>query len=384
MSKQNNHVVSESIDAVASLWSADMGAVGYTSGDGLGAIIDRLKGVAARLRAHRPGFGLEHVTNFLRSFNGRADWAGEPRLRRKMAVKYIVRAIGMPWRHVRYLSFVYGNPPMCAYQRRDPRLLERHFHRYIHLQWSRSARLRSVQQHYRFALARLPKTLFEAIYVYGNATLGNVTLKDGTQLKLCLRPPIHRGCEGELCLQLSDADDFPIYRLILTVIDDRPTIAIGCLQGPEGQNGKDIVRDLTKNMYGMRPKQLMLSLAYAFAQRFGIERILAVSNMAHPLRRARDRFQADYDEFWLEQKGCNVGHGWFMLPETLSRKSEADVPSKHRSAFRRREAIRLEAEQLLIDALAAYPPRRDMAPLVEELESARSFQHDGLEVSWTR
>lgn len=166
------------------------------------------------------------------------------------------------------------------------------------------------------------------------------------------------GCEGELCIQLSDAGDHPIYRLILSVIDDRPTIAIGCIQGPGGQNGKDVVRDLTKNMHGMRPKQLMLSLAYAFAQHFGIQRILAVSNTAHPLRRARDRFQADYDAFWLEQKGSDLGDGWFMLPEALGRKSEAEVPSNHRSAFRRREAMRIEAERLLIDALEAYPPAK--------------------------
>jgi uncharacterized protein VirK/YbjX len=196
---------------------------------------------------------------------------------------------------------------MCAYQRRDPRVLERHFHRYIHLQWNRHARLKSIQQHYRFALTRLPAVLFEAIYIYGNATLGSLTLKDGSQLTLCLRPPIFMGCEGELCIQLSDANDHPVYRIILSVIDDRPTIAIGCIQGPDGQNGKDVVRDLTRNMHGMRPKQLMLSLVYAFAQHLGIERILAVGNAAHPLRRVREKFQADYDAFWLEQKGRNVG-----------------------------------------------------------------------------
>jgi hypothetical protein len=73
-----------------------------------------------------------------------------------------------------------------------------------------------------------------------------------------------------------------------------------------------------------------------------------------------------------------------MLPEALSRKSESEVPSNHRSAFRRREAMRIEAERLLIDALGAYPPRKGATPMIEELESVQSFQHDSLEASWIR
>lgn len=352
---------------------------------GLGSFIRRLHDIVSKQLADLGGRDRPRaITNFLRSLHGRQDWLDRPSKRRKMAVKYIVRALCMPRQHGRYLAFVYCNPRMCAYQRRDPRMLERHFHRYIHLQWDRHARLQSIERHYRFALARLPGVLFEAIYIYGNATLGNLTLKDGTQLKLCLRPPISVGCEGELCIQLSDADDHPVYRLILSVIDDQPTIAIGCIQGPDGQNGKDTVRELTKNMHGMRPKQLMLALAYAFAQHFDIKRILAISNAAHPLRVARDKFQADYDAFWSEQKGSGLGDGWFLLPGVLSRKSELEVPSHHRSAFRRREAMRIEAERMLIDAIGSYPPRSSTTRAGKELESIASFQHDNLEASWIR
>lgn len=386
MNELNNLAGAEAIETGAPLVSGEyMSAVSHVLDGGLGTIARRLRDVVIKQLASLCGLDRPHaMTNFLRSLHDRLDWLGSPATRRNMAAKYIVRALFMPRQHGEYLAFVYGNPRMCAYQRRDPRLLERHFHRYIHLQWDRRTHLQSIRQHYGFALARLPGVLFEAIYIFGNATLGSLTLKDGTQLKLCLRPPIFMGCEGELCIQLSNTDDHPLYRLILSVIDERPTIAIGCIQGPDGQNGRDIVRDLTRNMHGMRPKQLMLSLAYAFAQHFGIERILAVGNAAHPLRQARGKFQADYDAFWLEQKGRDVGDGWFMLPEALSRKSESEVPSNHRSAFRRREAMRIEAERLLIDALGAYPPRKGATPMIEELESVQSFQHDSLEASWIR
>ena len=281
----------------------------------------------------------------------------------------------MPLQHGRYLKLIYGHPRMHAYACRDPRLLERHFHRYMHARWSRRERLQSLHRHYQFALTRLPRGLFEQIYVHGNATLGTLNLKDGSELKLCLRPPIFLGCEGELCIQLSDADDHPLYRIVLSVAGDLPTITIGCIQGPGGENAKDIVRELTRNMHGLRPKQLMLFLVYAFARHYAIEHICAVGNAAHPLRRSRRQFQADYDAFWVEQQGRDAGDGWFLLPEALQRKCEAEIPSHHRSAFRRREALRVAAEQLLIDALAAFSSHR--ATRLPEQASApfASFQH---------
>lgn len=360
-------------------------AVPHALEDGPWAVVGKFRALVTKSLALLCGPDRFHaLADFLRSLRDRSDWRGSPASRGKMAAKYIVRALCMPRQHGRYLALMYGQPHLCAYQRRDPRVLERHFHRYIHLRWDRRLRLRSIRQHYQFAIARLPGALLQRIYTDGNATLGRLILKDGTQLELCLRPPIFMGCEGELCIQLSDLDNHPVYRLILSVIDDRPTIAIGCIQGPDGPNGKNRVRDLTRNMHGMRPKQLMLSLAYAFARHLGIERILAVSNAAHPLRRARDEFQADYDAFWVEQKGREEEDGWFLLPETLSRKSEAEVSSHHRSAFRRRETLRIEAERLIVDALGTSPSKPNTALAKEELESVEPFQHAGLGTSWIR
>lgn len=386
MNTLNNQAGAEAIEARGTFAAGGyLNAVPRVPEGGPWAAVGKFRTLVAKSLALLSGPDRFHaLADFLRSLHDRSDWRGSPASRGKMAAKYIVRALCMPRQHGRYLALMYGHPRLCAYQRRDPRVLERHFHRYIHLKWDRRSRLRSIRQHYQFALARLPGALLQKIYIDGNATLGRLTLKDGSQLKLCLRPPIFMGCEGELCIQLSDLDDHPVYRLILSVIDDRPTIAIGCIQGPDGPTSKDRVRDLTRNMHGMRPKQLMLSLAYAFARHLGVERILAVSNAAHPLRRARDEFQADYDAFWLEQKGREEGDGWFLLPETLSRKSESEVSSHHRSAFRRREALRVEAERLIVDALGTSLPKPNTALAKEELESVEPFRHVGLGASWIR
>ncbi|WP_233843770.1 DUF535 family protein [Dyella sp. 2HG41-7] len=302
------------------------------------------------------------LANTLQSLRNRQDWTGPWYKRSVTGMKYLVRSACMPVRHTCFLAFVDAHPAMGVYRQRDPRLLERHMHRFINATWRRSDRLNYLQQHYRFALAHLPRDLFERVYVNGHADLGSLTAKDGSLLKLCLRPPILKGCEGELGLQLCDADDVPLYSIIFTVADEKPSLMIGCLQGPRGADARDVVRALTRNLHGMRPKHLMLSLVYAFARHYGIDKLVAISNDAHPLRRSGRPVYSDYDAFWKEQHGRRIGGGWFALPSSQAHKTEAEVPSNHRAAFRRREALRRQAEHMLIQALAQPEPEIQPVP----------------------
>lgn len=288
-----------------------------------------------------------------RSLCERRDWVGTRGQRAVMAAKYLVRAASVPLRHHRFLAFLHAHPLSRACVRRDPRLLERHLHRFVNRHWHRGGRLQALHHHYRFLLARLPASLFEAVYVRGRARLGAVVLKDGSRLLLNMKPPIEMGCEGELTIELSELNGRPLYRVVMTVIDEQPTLAIGCIQGPVGADAREQVRELTKQLHGMRPKQLMLWLVYAMAEQWGVRRIVAVGNDAHPLR-GRLRFVADYDGFWQEQGGVVTPEGWFALPLAMPLREEVDVPSRHRASFRRRVELRRQLELLLHDAM--HPP----------------------------
>jgi uncharacterized protein len=322
------------------------------------------------------------LRNLFSSLRHRADWSGSWHKRSVTAVKYLARSACMPLRHTRFLSFIAAHPQMHAYRLRDPRLLERHMHRYVNANWSRRQRLEQMQQHYRFAVSHLPSGLFGLVYAFGHASLGSLTAKDGSLLTICMRPPIFKGCEGELCLQLCDSNEDPLYSIVFSVSDENPTIRIGCLQGPKGENAREAVRELTRIMHGMRPKQLMLSLVYAFARQYGIKRLVAISNDAHPLRRSGRPLLSDYDAFWEEQQGKPVEDGWYALPSTQAHKTEAEVPSNHRSAFRKREALRLQAEQLLINALQQPVPRLPEPVLLQRPKARRPLRDLRAETSW--
>lgn len=342
---------------------------------GFAAVAKLYAGFADNLR-----FGA--LTHLLDSLRNRGDWSGPWYKRSVTGFKYLLRSVCMPVRHGRFLAFINAHPQMRAYQQRDPRLLERHMHRYVNAHWHRRQRLDFLQQHYRFALTHLPEGLFDLVYALGHASLGCLKAKDGSLLTLCMRPPIFKGCEGELCLQLCDGNEDPLYSIVFTICDEKPAIVIGCLQGPRGEDAKDVVRELTRNMYGMRPKQLMLSLVYAFAKYYGISTLVAISNDAHPLRQSGRPLLSDYDAFWEEQHGKPVEGGWYALPSSQTHKSEADVPSNHRSAFRRREALRQQAEQLVIQALGQPLPLLLESRVQERPVARRALPNIRAETSW--
>jgi len=283
-----------------------------------------------------------------RSLRGRTDWEGHAFKRAWAAGKYLLRAATLPVRHTAFLAFLDSHPLLRACVACDPRLQERHLHRFVNRRWHRIDRLEALENHYRLLLARWPESLFQAVYVQGRATLSELTLRDGRCIDLHLRPTRHLDCEGELTIELGDAEE-ALYRLTLTVIGD-DAIAIGCIQGPRGAAARERVRELTRDMHGMRPKQLLLVLAYALAGQLGLSRIFAVGNAAHPLAGGR-RIFADYDGYWLEQGGEAMPQGWFLLPETLHHRGELEQESKRRAQFRRRADLRWEAVRLLNDAV---------------------------------
>jgi len=302
-----------------------------------------------------------------RSLRQRTDWNGSPAQRALAAAKYLLRAASMPLMHGWFLVFLASHPLLRGLVRRDPRLQERHLHRFVNRQWHRIDRVLALQAHYRLLLERWSADLFEAVYVRGRATLGSLQLKDGSEVRLHLRPPAPMSCEGELTLELTDAQDHTLYRLIMTLIDN-DTLAIGCIQGPTGTRARESVRELTRNMHGMRPKQLMLVLAYAFAGQCGLRRLLAVGNGAHPLQ-GRTQMFSDYDGYWLEQGGTPEVGGWFLMPATLHHRTEAEWESKRRALFRRRAELRWEAVKLLNNALRPVPWWRDAMEATASMES---------------
>lgn len=288
---------------------------------------------------------------FRLSMRSRDDWHGGTLKRFFSAAKYVIRSMRVWRQHAQWLDFIATTPAMAAIIANDRRLLERYQHRYISKRLHRAARLAVVQSHYRFIAARWSSTLLHEVYVQRVHTIGQLCLRDGSTVNIVLKAPPIKGLEGELGIYLCDDEGMALSSTIVTIADDGATLLIGCVQGAKATAGKEAVRELTRQCHGLRPKNLLLSLVYGLAARYGITRIRGVGQAVHPFAGHDNKIKADYNGFWLEAGGVAAADGLFDMPAREPVRDIATVDSKHRSTFRRREALRAEAVGLLRQAL---------------------------------
>ena len=175
-------------------------------------------------------------------------------------------------------------------------------------------------------------------------TLIAIPLKNGSSIDVkLLASPFQE--EGELML-LMFLGDKRVYSICFSCTDDGRAW-IGGIKG-----GKDIdneeVKALTKELYGTRPKNLIITLLYGFLAFFNIKEIYAIDSDFHV---KSDRVKTRYSELWLEIGGEKHRRGWYKLPPTEIKKSLEEVKSKHRSQFIKREGLKELAQLDLAAAL---------------------------------
>jgi uncharacterized protein VirK/YbjX len=167
--------------------------------------------------------------------------------------------------------------------------------------------------------------------------------------------------EGEMTLELFQKGERRLYSVTFSihVQDGIPEVIIGCILGPDRVSGyeesdKQLVRDLTKEMHGERPKNLVVFLLQGLCRYFGIRRLLAVAFDSHiyggsPSKRSR--ISTDYDEFWQELGGEKSGEWFYSLPLVQHRRTYDEIPSKKRASYARRYKLLDDLEQQMLCAL---------------------------------
>lgn len=124
---------------------------------------------------------------------------------------------------------------------------------------------------------------------------------------------------------------------------------IGAMQGPNGEEPKEIIKRLTKFCHGCRTKNLILYAAQAVARSIGAEYIYAVTNSGYyamnHLRLDR-KLKTSFDGFWQEAGGKPAADSRFYeLPLREHRKSPEEIPTRKRAVYRRRFALLDEIDE---------------------------------------
>lgn len=286
--------------------------------------------------------------------------------------KFLLRTLRcLPVRktHAEWMAVIDSDPHIDAILRSKGDYRTRHLQSYMHRRWSAAQKLQMLQAHVSFMQQCIKKEHHTALYGADDALYGDPAscgtgielmqweMKEQSWRLLLLRAQHNK--EGELQLSLQDGDGREVYLLVFSVGFDPEQAAqrclyIGCLQGARPENGgTTLINTFYKQHHGLRAQGLLITALYAFAETFGIKHIRGIADGYTVNSRYRTKIKTSYDTFWQECHGEAQPDGWFLLPEHEVARSIETVKSKHRSAFRKREAWRGEARNTLLESFAA-------------------------------
>jgi uncharacterized protein len=231
------------------------------------------------------------------------------------------------------------NPLLTQALKRFPLIHGAIYWPYINHTWPMQRRMASIDQHYRM--------LGGAATIIADATFEEVELarldEEYTGLRFVLDKAKWFLREGEIVLNLFVNDQrFYSVAFTLGVEAGQPLVLVGTLQGSNSENAQDIYRDITRALHGMRPRDVLMVALKLLCGELGIHRIWAVSNDNRQLKGSY--FGNAYDgkamvalnEVWIEHGGRELGNGFFEIPAVVGYKDMSEIPTRKRSAYRRR------------------------------------------------
>jgi uncharacterized protein VirK/YbjX len=256
--------------------------------------------------------------------------------------KLVVRGILHFRRTQRWLAYWNSTPMRVELAKAMPKLLPKIYRPYQSLRLRSRERIDVLISHYDFiCLHGLEPLILTA--TRSPALLGSFTGKSGAAYELRLSAASQLEREGELILQLY-CDQRPLFSIAFTFYNSDASwcVGIGCLQGPKGSDAQERVRNATRDMFGLRPKALMLRLAREIGRTCGCTKAILVGNENRVLVRQirTGKLLADYDDFWREMGALRRPDGDYQIPcDNIRLSNPMDVPSHKRSETRKRMAL---------------------------------------------
>jgi uncharacterized protein VirK/YbjX len=266
--------------------------------------------------------------------------SGLPLLRERLKIR--VRALLHPRQTPAWLHLLNSHPAFSEYLRTCPRFLYKVYRPYISNVLGAEARLEAIRAHYHFIFRRgLGQTVARASM--GPVELASAEGKSGLSYAIQLRTVTMFDREGELVLQLAQGDKV-IYTVAFTVAPraGRPAVSIGCIQGGKTDDAREAIRLATRDLHGIRPKQLMVSLVRQLAHEYGCERLHLVSNRNRVIYKAirHGRVLADYDVLWEELGAVRNASGDYELDSAPVVAPDLEsIQSKKRSEAKKRYEV---------------------------------------------
>ncbi|HJV68111.1 VirK/YbjX family protein [Ideonella sp.] len=210
---------------------------------------------------------------------------------------------------------------------------------YIHRAWSVRQRVDTVVAHYR----QIERHLWLQVPFGSRRVLATVGAPEAG-LTLQIDQPSWLAQEGELALNLFDGD-LRLYSVGFSFgqRQGQPVVYIGAIQGRSVDGANERYAELTRQLHGCRPRDLVLLALLMIAEAMGIERAYGICDYYRHFRQPRllarldtHVASADYDEIWRDRGGAETVDGFFAIDTRYSPRPLDEVPTKKRAMYRRR------------------------------------------------
>ncbi|MES9832120.1 MAG: DUF535 family protein [Candidatus Thiodiazotropha sp. DIVDIV] len=151
--------------------------------------------------------------------------------------------------------------------------------------------------------------------------------------------------EGMIVFSI-DIDGERMFSIAFSLIRDgssKVVSVIGAIQGRKKDGINSLYHDITKKMFGIRPRDLTVELFQMICKATGVGKIYAISELYRQQRHVfysfkdkHDFLMLNYDEVWSDRGGVYCNAGFYELPVNPERRSIESIISKKRSMYKKR------------------------------------------------
>lgn len=260
---------------------------------------------------------------------------------RKFRYKFLLRCLINPVTTIKYFNeLCHLSQPRTLIIHR-PLLPAKIQRPYLYTGLSIRCRAKAILEHYQFVQSFPESKIKKILLSEEQILLAHLEGKNDALVDIYCGPCGYDR-EGELTLTLC-FNDTPLARLSFSFIrhEGKQIALVAGLQGPSKHVGPQVIRNATKDCYGLFPKRMLYEAFATLMQACNVDEIYAVSENNHVYRQLRYLFQkkktfvASYSEFWESLNGVKKG-ALYHLPSQVMRKAPESIPSKKRAEYRKR------------------------------------------------
>lgn len=268
-------------------------------------------------------------------------WKLDSNRRVLRVARYIAKGLIHPVASLKWAVTLRNAPELRYWFGQNPRLLLKPSRPYINRNYNFGSRVGIIFNNYVLLSKFLSQPAFKTLAQGNFILLATLDGKKGAAYQITLGKTGKFDREGELILQLSDSTqrrEVYWFAFSLNIYGDQAGVEIGCIQGPKSEDAREVIKRATKELYGIRPRNLLADALYALTTTWNLKEHFAVCNISRIYN--SDKTLADYDTFWRELGGTLGKEGMFRLPTELHHHELSEVSSHHRSEYKRRILLR--------------------------------------------